>query len=97
MNSGRRLFGATMALVALGTRAQAAEDARLRATIDGGHRSAANRSRDPAHHPYETLRFFGLQAGHHVIEAAPGGGWYTEILAPYLRDSGKLRRRGSRG
>ncbi len=26
----------------------------------------------------------------HVVELWPGGGWYTEILAPYLRDSGKL-------
>jgi predicted methyltransferase len=90
MNSNRRLFGATLALFALSSRAQSGEDAQLRAAIDGAHRSAANRSRDAARHPYETLRFFGLQARHRVIEAAPGGGWYTEILAPYLRDSGKL-------
>jgi predicted methyltransferase len=90
MNPNRRVLGVTLALLALGSRAQAGDDARLRVAIDGPHRSAANRARDPARHPYETLRFFGLQAGHVVIEASPGGGWYTEILAPYLRDSGRL-------
>lgn len=69
---------------------QEADDAALRAAIDGAHRSAANRARDAARHPFETLRFFGLQRRHRVIEIAPGGGWYTEILAPYLRDEGRL-------
>ena len=64
--------------------------ARLRAAIDGPHRSAANRSRDAARHPLETLAFFGLAPTHQVIELSPGGGWYTEILAPYLRDGGRL-------
>ena len=63
---------------------------RLAAAIDGPQRSAANRARDAARHPAETLRFFGLTPGQTVIEIAPGGGWYTEILAPYLRDGGKF-------
>jgi predicted methyltransferase len=54
------------------------------------HRSAANRARDPWRHPLETLRFFGLKREHAVIEVAPGAGWYTEILAPWLRDRGRL-------
>ena len=66
------------------------DDAALQAAIAGTHRSAANRARDGARHPYETLRFFGLQPTHTVIEIAPGGGWYTEILAPYLRERGRL-------
>ena len=65
------------------------DEARLRAIIDGPQRSAANRARDPARHPFETLRFFGLAPTQTVIEIAPGGGWYTEILAPYLRDHGR--------
>ncbi|HOB95268.1 MAG TPA: methyltransferase [Aquabacterium sp.] len=64
--------------------------ARLRGAIDGPQRSAANRARDAARHPFETLAFFGLAPTHQVIELSPGGGWYTEILAPYLRDGGRL-------
>jgi predicted methyltransferase len=65
-------------------------DAGLRAAIDGPQRSPANRARDGARHPYETLRFFGLAPTQTVVEISPGGGWYTEILAPYLRADGKL-------
>ena len=67
-----------------------ADGARLRAALAGPQRSDANRARDGARHPYETLRFFGLAPGQTVVEIAPGGGWYTEVLAPYLRDSGRL-------
>lgn len=70
--------------------AKDATGAQLAAVIAGPQRSAANRARDPARHPGETLRFFGLTPGQTVIEIAPGGGWYTEILAPYLRESGKF-------
>ena len=45
---------------------------------------AADRVRDPARHPMETLRFFGLQPRMTVVDFWPGSGWYTEILAPYL-------------
>ena len=65
-----------------------ADGALLRAVIEGPQRSAANRARDGARHPFETLRFLGLAPGQSVIEIAPGGGWYTEILAPYLRARG---------
>ena len=67
-----------------------ADGARLAATIAGAQRDAANRARDGARHPFETLRFFGVAPGQTVVEIAPGGGWYTEILAPYLREHGKL-------
>ncbi|MBI3712465.1 MAG: class I SAM-dependent methyltransferase [Burkholderiales bacterium] len=62
----------------------------LQAAISGSHRSAANIARDAARHPNETLQFFGIQNSMKVVELAPGGGWYTEILAPYLRKDGKL-------
>jgi predicted methyltransferase len=62
----------------------------LRAAIDGPQRSAVNRARDAARHPFETLSFFGVRPTHQVVELAPGGGWYTEILAPYLRAEGRL-------
>jgi predicted methyltransferase len=67
-----------------------AEDEALRAALDLPHRSAANRARDVYRHPYETLRFFGLRPTSSVVELSPGGGWYTEILAPYLRASGRF-------
>ncbi|ELX12076.1 putative S-adenosyl-L-methionine dependent methyltransferase [Janthinobacterium sp. HH01] len=68
----------------------AAEDAALKAAIAAPSRTPANVERDVYRHPYETLSFFGIKPTMTVVELAPGGGWYTEILAPYLRDHGKL-------
>lgn len=58
--------------------------------MEGQHRSAANKARDQYRHPAETLEFFGIKQGDTVMEIWPGGGWYTEILAPAMRDYGKL-------
>lgn len=66
------------------------DGAKLRQAIAGPQRTAAFRARDGARHPFETLRFFGLAPGQTVVEVAPGGGWFTEILAPYLREHGQL-------
>jgi predicted methyltransferase len=62
----------------------------LDAAIAGEHRSTANRARDRYRHPKETLEFFGLRPEMTVVEIWPGGGWYTEVLAPVLRERGKL-------
>lgn len=62
----------------------------LPTVLQGEHRSEAFSARDSARHPVETLQFFGLQATDTVIEISPGGGWYTEILAPYLHKQGSL-------
>lgn len=70
--------------------AAVAEDAALRAAIAGDHRTPEFAARDAYRHPYETLRFFGLRPDATVVEIWPGGGWYTEILAPYLRERGRL-------
>lgn len=64
-------------------------DPALMAVIAGDHRSAANKARDRYRHPAETLTFFGLKPDMTVVEVWPAGGWYTEILGPYLRKSGK--------
>ncbi len=66
------------------------ETGSIEAAIAGPHRSAENRARDRYRHPAETLAFFGLEPGMTVVEMAPGGGWYTEILAPALKGQGKL-------
>lgn len=54
----------------------------------GDHREAANVARDEYRHPKETLEFFGLEPTMSVVEIWPSKGWYTEILAPVLRDYG---------
>jgi predicted methyltransferase len=54
----------------------------------GDHRSAANIARNESRHSIETLGFFGLKSDMTLIEIGPSGGWYTEILAPYMRDHG---------
>jgi predicted methyltransferase len=62
----------------------------LDALVAGPQRSAANRARDFYRHPAETLAFFGVRTEMTIVEIWPGGsGWWTEILAPYLRDAGK--------
>ncbi|AOE50057.1 class I SAM-dependent methyltransferase [Kangiella sediminilitoris] len=54
------------------------------------HRSEKNKQRDQYRNPKETLEFFGIKPGMTVVEIAPGGGWYTEILSPLLGPQGKL-------
>lgn len=56
----------------------------LAAAVAAPTRTPANVARDRYRHPVETLTFFGVKPTHTVVEVAPGGGWYTEILAPYL-------------
>lgn len=60
----------------------------LAAAIDGPHRSAEDKARDTWRHPAETLSFFGVEPDMTVVEVWPGGGWYTRILAPYLKSGG---------
>ena len=62
---------------------------KLAAVLAGEHRSQANKDRDQWRHPAEVLEFFGISDDKVVMEIWPGGGWYTEVLAPYLRDSGR--------
>lgn len=56
--------------------------------LSGDWRSESNRARDAYRHPKQTLQFFGVRPDRTVIEITPGGGWYTEILAPLLSDNG---------
>ncbi len=63
--------------------------AALDAAINGNWRDSKNTVRDRYRHPRETLTFFGVMPSHTVIEITPGAGWYSEILAPYLRDNGR--------
>lgn len=62
----------------------------LESAVAAPNRSAANKARDSHRHPAETLAFFGAKPTDTIVEIWPGGGWYTEILAPYLKDHGQL-------
>jgi len=67
------------------------QENRLVKIAAGKHRSEANIARNQYRHPVETLNWFGLRDDMTVVEVSPGGGgWYTEILAPFLREKGKL-------
>ncbi len=63
-------------------------DPALVALIAGPQRSAADKARDPWRHPLETLGFWGLQPGLVVADIDPGGGYWTEIVAPYVAQGG---------
>ena len=58
--------------------------------VAAASRTEANVARDRYRHPAETLRFFQVEPDMTVVEIWPGGGWYTEILAPLLAEKGKL-------
>ena len=62
----------------------------LEAAVHGSWRTPKNVVRDKYRHPVQTLEFFGIRPDMTVVEVLPGGGWYTEILAPFLRDHGQL-------
>ena len=53
-------------------------------------RSEKDKDRDRNRRPVETLEFFGIQEDMKVLELIPGGGWYTALLAPALKDKGQL-------
>lgn len=68
----------------------ASVDHALRDAIAGPQRSPDHRARDQYRHPRRTLEFFGIRPDMRVEEFLPEGGWYTEILAPFLHDDGEL-------
>ncbi|MGY2287901.1 class I SAM-dependent methyltransferase [Pseudomonas gingeri] len=64
-------------------------DAQYAKVLAGSWRAPENSVRDVYRHPRQTLQFFGLRANQTVIEITPGGGWYSEVLAPLLKDHGQ--------
>ncbi len=88
-----RLFLILIFTASLGFLPTASADtaASIVSAASGTHRSADNIKRNEWRHPVETLTFFGLSDDMTVVEIWPGGrGWYTEVLAPVLRENGKL-------
>jgi predicted methyltransferase len=68
----------------------AAQTEKLHNVISGPQRSEKQRARDQYRHPLDTLTFFDIQDDMTVVEIWPGSGWYTEILAPFLKNRGHL-------
>lgn len=60
----------------------------IETSMRGEHRSDKNIARNKYRNPIGTLAFFGLKADMTVLEITPGGGWYTEVIAPAMRDTG---------
>lgn len=81
-----------MSLASFGAQADfdEATAAAVQAAIAGEHRSDANKARDMYRKPAQVLEFLGFRSDMTVIEIWPGGGWYSEILAPALQADGKF-------
>jgi len=79
---------ATAAILAAPLSLAVAKDAELAKAIAAPHRTADFVKRDKVRKPQEELEFFGIKPTMTVVEIAPGGGYWTEILAPYLKDKG---------
>lgn len=60
------------------------------AAVNNEDRPLAHRARDEYRNPQKTLRFFDVQPNMSVAEISPGGGWYTAILTPLLKENGEL-------
>ncbi|EIW89620.1 hypothetical protein AGRI_05942 [Alishewanella agri BL06] len=63
---------------------------RLTELAEDPARGAANLQRNQYRHPVETLLFFGIEPQMSVLELWPVRGWYTEIIAPFVKDQGRL-------
>jgi predicted methyltransferase len=83
----RTLFTAAL-LAALPLAAASAKDAALAKAVASDHRSPNMAARDKYRHPQEVLEFAGIKPSMTVVEISPGGGYWTEILGPYLKDKG---------
>ena len=85
----RSILAAPAAVLVLTCAASAAAaDAQLQAAVKAPYRASENTARDAWRHPAETLTFWGLKPKQTVIEVVPGGGYWTEILAPYAKATG---------
>jgi len=87
-NLPRRAFTLAMLALPLAARAATGPAMSLEAAISSPTRSARNVKRDRYRHPAAILAFFGLRDDETVLEIEPGGGYWTEILAPYLAPHG---------
>ena len=77
--------GVALSVMTLANVGVAADKKPIEAAVAGDWRKPEAKARDADRHPVEALAFWGLQPKMTVLELQPGGGWWTEILAPYAR------------
>lgn len=92
MTARTLVLGLALATAAFTAPVRADDDvsAALDKAIAGAHRDEASRARDVFRHPKETLMFFGLRPDMTVVEIWPSAGWYTDIIAPVVREKGRF-------
>jgi predicted methyltransferase len=89
----RKIAMAAIAAAAFTTAvpADTKDTAGIQKAVSGAQRSADAKARDAERHPADALAFWGLKPGMSILEVQPGGGWWTEILAPYAaQNKGKF-------
>lgn len=84
------ILSTAVAVVSVATGAPAPQRHAIQEAASAPSRTPANIARDKYRHPVETLAFFGVKPSDTVVEIWPGGGWYTEILAPLTKAQGVL-------
>lgn len=86
------LFGSSLATAATAASTDAStsniSQEQFATVLNGNWRVPKNAARDQYRHPQQTLTFFGVRTDQTVIEITPGNGWYSELLAPLLKDNG---------
>ncbi|SER31116.1 Predicted methyltransferase [Pseudomonas sp. NFACC02] len=82
------VFGSTLAVAAAPASSSNISHEQFATVLNGDWRVPQNAARDQYRHPEQTLQFFGLRDDQTVIEITPGNGWYSELLAPLLKDKG---------
>lgn len=87
-NAKPKKMAATAVDPALAATLDADTSARVDAALAGPQRSTEARGRDSARHPKQMFAFAGLRSDMTVVEVSPGGGYWSEIFAPVLRDKG---------
>ena len=79
------IAGTAFAVMLAVSSVAASADQALNDAVKGTWRTPANVQRDAWRKPVDALTFWGLKPGMSILELSPGGGWWTEILAPYAR------------
>ena len=66
-----------------------AVETKLKTALASDIRTDAEKERDRNRRPIQTMEFFGLRDDMKIIELLPGGGWYTKLLAPVMKENGE--------
>ncbi len=70
--------------------AQNEQVTRMKAALASPDRPQADKDRDAARKPIETIQFFGFKTGQSVADLVAAGGWFTEVLSAAVGPKGKV-------